>query len=270
MAYPTVDKPYGLQPVNLIGGQVFAGSTRMFPIASGYGTDLFYGDLVKLTVDGTVIKDTTTSGTSATAGIVGVFLGCEYSQAGGPIFGKIRKQYWPASTVASDAVAYVCDDPDAIFKAAVCNTGTTIAYAGQWVVGKNAGLLQNAGSTATGDSQVAVGGAAPAATAKIMRIIGTVPETAISISATGSTSGSSTTVTLASATTVYPYMSVSGTGVAAGNYVASVNSSTEIVLAVAVNLSSIALTFTGSPEVLVKFNEGWHSYYNSAGAAVAT
>jgi hypothetical protein len=25
MAYPTVDKPYGLKPVNLIGGQVFAG-----------------------------------------------------------------------------------------------------------------------------------------------------------------------------------------------------------------------------------------------------
>jgi hypothetical protein len=28
MAYPTVSKPYGLQPVNLIGGQVFAGATR--------------------------------------------------------------------------------------------------------------------------------------------------------------------------------------------------------------------------------------------------
>ena len=24
MAYPTVDKPYGLKPINLIGGQVFA------------------------------------------------------------------------------------------------------------------------------------------------------------------------------------------------------------------------------------------------------
>jgi hypothetical protein len=28
MAYPTVDKPYGLKPINLIGGQVFAGATR--------------------------------------------------------------------------------------------------------------------------------------------------------------------------------------------------------------------------------------------------
>jgi hypothetical protein len=32
MAYPTVDKPYGLKPINLIGGQVFAGSTRMYNI----------------------------------------------------------------------------------------------------------------------------------------------------------------------------------------------------------------------------------------------
>ena len=47
MAYPTVDKPYGLKPVNLIGGQVFAGATRQMEIASGYATSIFYGDLVK-------------------------------------------------------------------------------------------------------------------------------------------------------------------------------------------------------------------------------
>ncbi len=35
MAYPTVDAPYGLKPVNLIGGQVFAGATRQMQIASG-------------------------------------------------------------------------------------------------------------------------------------------------------------------------------------------------------------------------------------------
>ena len=35
MAYPTIDKPYGLKPINLIGGQVFAGATRQRRIASG-------------------------------------------------------------------------------------------------------------------------------------------------------------------------------------------------------------------------------------------
>ena len=34
MAYPTVDKPYGLKPINLIGGQVFAGATRQLVIAN--------------------------------------------------------------------------------------------------------------------------------------------------------------------------------------------------------------------------------------------
>jgi hypothetical protein len=41
MAYPTVSAPFGLRPVNLIGGQVFAGSTRMMEIASGYATSHF-------------------------------------------------------------------------------------------------------------------------------------------------------------------------------------------------------------------------------------
>ena len=36
MAYPTVDKPYGLKPVNLIGGQVFAGATRQMEICLLY------------------------------------------------------------------------------------------------------------------------------------------------------------------------------------------------------------------------------------------
>ena len=44
MAYPTVEAPYGLIPVNLIGGQPYAGSTRQMKIASNYGTDIFFGD----------------------------------------------------------------------------------------------------------------------------------------------------------------------------------------------------------------------------------
>ena len=41
MAYPTVDAPYGLKPVNLIGGQVFAGSTRQIKIASKSHTQFY-------------------------------------------------------------------------------------------------------------------------------------------------------------------------------------------------------------------------------------
>ena len=61
MAYPTVSAPYGLKPVNLIGGQVFAGATRQMEIASGYATSIFFGDLVKRISDGTIQKDTGTT-----------------------------------------------------------------------------------------------------------------------------------------------------------------------------------------------------------------
>jgi hypothetical protein len=66
---------YGLRPVNLIGGQVYAGSTRLIKIASAYNTDIFYGDVVKLGSSGTAEKDTGTT----TATPVGVFLGCTYT-----------------------------------------------------------------------------------------------------------------------------------------------------------------------------------------------
>ena len=48
MAYPSVSSPYGLLPVNLIGGQVFAGSTRLMAIAKNSSTAIFYGDVVTL------------------------------------------------------------------------------------------------------------------------------------------------------------------------------------------------------------------------------
>ena len=46
MAYPTVSAPYGLIPVNLLGGQVFAGSTRQIPIQTAHGTSIYFGDVV--------------------------------------------------------------------------------------------------------------------------------------------------------------------------------------------------------------------------------
>jgi hypothetical protein len=96
MAYPTVDKPYGLKPINLIGGQVFAGATRQMEIATtanvGYGTSIFYGDLVKRVTGGTIEKDTGTT----TATPCGVFLGCTFVNSS---TGQVQQQqFYPAST----------------------------------------------------------------------------------------------------------------------------------------------------------------------------
>ena len=176
MAYPTVDKPYGLKPINLIGGQVFAGSTRNMKIASGYATNIFYGDVVKLVSDGTVEKDTGTT-TVAANGVAGVFLGCTYTNPSTKQ--PVWSQYWPASTVASDAYAIVADDPDVLFKVAAVSGTTVVAFYGQTVIGNNVSLVQNAGSTTTGDSAVAIDGTSAATTVSLpIRIIAGVPDTA--------------------------------------------------------------------------------------------
>ena len=176
MAYPTVSAPYGLKPVNLIGGQVYAGSTRLIPIASGYATNIFYGDVVKVASTGTIQKDTGTS-TVAANGVAGIFMGCTYTNPSTKQ--PVWSQYWPASTVASDAQAYVVDDPDVLFKVAAVSSGTTVAFYGQTVIGSNAPLVQNSGSTTSGDSAVAIDGASVATTDSLpIRIVAGVPDTA--------------------------------------------------------------------------------------------
>ena len=170
MAYPSVDAPYGLLPVNLIGGQVFAGATRQIPIASGSATAIFFGDVVKLGSDGTLSKDT---GTDA-ATPVGVFMGCSYTDA---TFGKTFRQYYPGGVTASDINAFVVDDPDTLYKVAVTSSGTTVGYVNRTAVGNNAVLTQNAGNTATGNSKVAIDDTTGTTATFPVRIIDVVPET---------------------------------------------------------------------------------------------
>jgi hypothetical protein len=172
MAYPSVTAPYGLRPINLIGGQVFAGSTRSIPIGSGNDTAIFYGDVVKLDSSGLLQKDT---GTDA-ATPVGVFLGCTYTDAQ---YGLTFRQFYTADTVAADIEAYVSDDPDALYKVAVVSATTTIGHVNRTAVGNNAVLVQNAGSTITGNSAVAIDDDTAVTATFPIRIIDVVPETAI-------------------------------------------------------------------------------------------
>ena len=291
MAYPTVSGPYGLKPVNLIGGRVFAGSTRMFPIVNGYSTSLFNGDVVALGTSaniGALVSSTLAyNGASAVNGTIGVFAGCEYSTTGGPIYGKNRYQFWQASTTATDAIGYVVDDPQAVFQTVVLSnpagTGgsTTIQYINPAFVGSNAYYIGaaagNTGSTTTGDSLagVAVSAAAtstsaitPLTTSAPFRIVGVVPASAVT--ATQNATSSSTTITLSAANTaILPGMVISGPGITAGSntYVTTVNGTTVTInTAVTTAQSTNAqFSFTGYPEALVTWKFGYHSYFNATG-----
>jgi len=175
MAYPTISAPYGLKPVNLIGGQVFAGSTRLMEIASGYATSIFYGDLVKRISDGTIQKDTGTT----TATPCGVFLGVSFTNGS---TGQVQQQqYYPASqaiATGTQIFAVVADDPDTLFQVAVVSGTTVISGVGISAIGNNATLVQNAGSTTTGDSKVALLDSTATTSSLPIRIIDVVRDTA--------------------------------------------------------------------------------------------
>ena len=175
MAYPTVSAPYGLKPVNLIGGQVFAGATRLMEIASGYATSIFYGDLVKRVTSGTIELDNGTT----TATPCGVFLGVSFTNSNGQVQ---QQQFYPASQSIKSGTqifAVVADDPDTLFQVVSCSATTTVAGMGISAIGNNIALIQNAGSTVTGNSKVAIDEGTQTTTNTLpIRIIDVVRETA--------------------------------------------------------------------------------------------
>ena len=274
MAYPVVSAPYGLKPINLIGGQVFSGSTRMYNITYAYNTDIFYGDFVAI-VRGNLERLTVTSGAVGT--IVGIFLGCSYTNP--TTKQKQFSQYWPANTAAGDAVAYVCDDPDTVFQAAVCSTGTTIASGARAMIGRNLACLNNTGNANTGNSANALEAGSLNTTAALpIRVIGVVPETAVSLGTATYVTISTATVTCSALPFALPVgtdvgsLASNGQYIASGSYVATAAAAgdTTVVLnaaPIAAFGASSTLVFTQYPELLVKLNFGLHEYY--AGLATA-
>jgi hypothetical protein len=139
--------PYGMRPVGVLGGRVNNNAFNSYKIASATAVNIFYGDVVKLTSDGVVTKDTGT----ATLTPIGVFVGCRFTN---PTTKELTfSQYWPTGTVASDAFAYVVDDPFAVFQ---IQANGSLA---QTTLGNNAEIVQTAGSTAIGTSKNALNAA---------------------------------------------------------------------------------------------------------------
>jgi hypothetical protein len=187
MAYPTVSAPYGLKPINLIGGQVFAGATRQRRIASG-ASSIGFGDPVIFVSDGTIAVSTSTTTAPAT-GFAGVFLGCQFvsSITGQPTF----SQAWISGTSVKAntfITAFVCEDPDQLFQVAVV-TGTTVVSTTTGLtytnINNNAALVANTLNTVSYDSQQAILLSSADVTASLpIRIVDLVPDTAFTYSGT--------------------------------------------------------------------------------------
>jgi hypothetical protein len=187
MAYPTVSKPYGLKPINLIGGQVFAGATRQRRIASN-ASSIGYGDPLKFVNDGTVAVTTETA-LAPTTGFAGVFLGCSFvsSITGQPTY----SQAWISGTSVKAntfITAYVADDPDTLFKAVGVTASLVVSTTGGFTysdVGTNVALVANTLDVNTGDSQQGLLVSSASTTLSLpVRIIDVVEDTAFVSSGT--------------------------------------------------------------------------------------
>ena len=173
----TVSSPYGLKPINLIGGQAFNGGViREIQLTSNNTAPIGFGDLVQLGAS-TAGQPTvvTSTPTTSSVGIVGVCVGVRYQLAGQQLGYPLYAQYLPANAVTAgytNIFVRVMDDPDALFQ--VQSLGSiTAASIGKTIALANftAGTGSTTVNTATGNSVVALASSAANTNALACKIV---------------------------------------------------------------------------------------------------
>ena len=278
MAYPTVSAPYGYKPVNLIGGQVYAGSTRNLPIQYNSSTAIFYGDLVYLNAG---YVDRITYPLSSTNTTVGVFLGCYYTNP--TTKQRLFSQYYPGSVLAGDITAIIADDPDLVIQAAVATSASSgvIGSASSILLGFNMAGTTTTGSTSTGNGTGGVvASSATGATTTGFRVIGLVPDTQITSSGTvvtyttsGTAGANSISISGLTLNQIIPLgtdvfknvngqLQFTGATTSVSTTVSSITAQTINVITPAnvAPATGDSLALVQTPEVLVKLNFNTHRY----------
>jgi len=133
---------FGLRPSRQLNGSPFINAQNRYRIAANNTTAIFQGDLVIPTTSGNITRYV--AGTSNA--VVGVFNGCFYTD---PTTQKPTwRNYYPASTNASDIIAFVIDGPDTVYE---INANASFAVADLF---QNYSVTNVSGSTLSGISQV--------------------------------------------------------------------------------------------------------------------
>lgn len=147
----TTSAPYGLLPINLIGGQSFTGgSIRDYVQTTNSATAIFKGDIVALGVS-TAGQPTalTATPTTSSAGVVGVAVGASYVD---PVLKyQVFANYLPANAISAgytNVAVRVVEDPDQLYQVQASGS-VTLAN-----IGKNAALTNFGGSTTSGNSTI--------------------------------------------------------------------------------------------------------------------
>jgi hypothetical protein len=275
MPYPIVDGAYGYKPINLIGGQVFSGSTREYRIAYNYNTNIFYGDPVNLSSGFINLAYTaSTNQIDTTRTVVGIFLGCSFTD---PVTKQKRfSQFYPASTLAGDIQAIVADDPDACFRMAVMTgaTATTIGSMSQQMVGLNVAATQLAGNAATGNSLLGALTAVANVSGGAWRVLQLVPDTQINTSCTYSSGSGGTSIVVSgltigqvipSSTDMFQLVPATGqlqwVGTTSGSLPVTSATAQTVTMAANTTVAGPSLVLVQSQEIICKLNFSVHRYY---------
>ena len=186
--------PYGLKPINLIGGQAFNGGVIREFVLSTNNTYAFYtGAVIELSSAGNpqpiqatpVAPEFAATSTNGTAGIVGVCLGVSYVDPN--LKYQVFAQYLPAGAIAggyTNVTIHVCDDPDQLFQIQGNAAFGSLTNGPAGAVGKNAAIETFTGNATTGLSQTALivgaNGSSLAATETLgFRVVDVVAATAL-------------------------------------------------------------------------------------------
>jgi hypothetical protein len=157
------DAAFGMKPIRMIGGAPYTGGQSRYRIAANYGTSIFQGDMVAQVTGGHV----EVHADGGTVPIVGVFNGCMYTDP--TTSEQVFSNFYPASTNASDIIAFIIDDPSVVFEIQ-CNAAFPIAD----LFGNFDIVYTTAGSTSTGISgaelNVADGGTGTTLSVKVIDI----------------------------------------------------------------------------------------------------
>jgi len=150
--------PFGLKPVNLIGGQAFnGGAIREYLLPSNVAAAYYTGSVIYMNTNGvpTAITATPTAGT--TAGILGVMVGVRYTDP--TLKYTVFGQYLPTGAYTAgyrDIYIRVCDDPDQLYSIQAATVVGSKTNGARGAIGQNAALSGFSGSATTGLANTAL------------------------------------------------------------------------------------------------------------------
>jgi hypothetical protein len=163
----SIASPYGLRPVQLIGGLPFAGAIRSYALTANSASAFYFGSVVGLSAGNLTALTASPTTTVSANSPIGVFMGCEYQD---PVRGFVNQQMFPANGINagySKVKFKILDAPGCVWQ--VQANGPVTADK----VGLNVALATFAvGNVATGDSTAAVDAAAAVTATFALKIIG--------------------------------------------------------------------------------------------------